>query len=339
LTSAGWSFDWGDIAGEVTALGGMLGPVRFTLADGRKVQPFAVAPWAGDAPERLATLPPILRSLRGDFPCVPFGVPAPRHDLPPHWSKGADLAALPVDDFIHGYSANHDWHLVDRGEREIAIAVDYPDTHPVRRLERRVRAGAGPGLEMELTIEVRRDTALPVGLHPIFALPDRAGAARLEIPSLRGVQSFPVPVEEASVFQPDQYASSLSEVATRDGRSVDASALPLAVDTEELLSAHLTQGLVRLAFPDEGHAVELAWDIAVFPQCLLWLSNRGRDAYPWNGRFRAIGIEPVRSAFDLGAELSTHAETPFGEIGLATSLALERDRPFTTRYSVGVSRL
>ena len=60
----------GGVRGKVAALGGMLGPVWFTLPDGPVVQPFAVAPWADDPPEKLNVLPPILRRLRGEFPCA-----------------------------------------------------------------------------------------------------------------------------------------------------------------------------------------------------------------------------------------------------------------------------
>lgn len=43
--------------------------MTFRLA-GRKVQPFAVAPWHA---EQSRDLPPILEVLRGDFFCLPFG--------------------------------------------------------------------------------------------------------------------------------------------------------------------------------------------------------------------------------------------------------------------------
>ena len=54
----------------ITRLGGHLGPVTFSLPNG-KIQPFAVAPWAEEAlgPE----VPAVLKVLRGDFFCCPFG--------------------------------------------------------------------------------------------------------------------------------------------------------------------------------------------------------------------------------------------------------------------------
>ncbi len=53
MTDTVLTFDWGGVRGEVAALGGMLGPVWFTLPDGPVVHPFAVTPWADDPPEKL----------------------------------------------------------------------------------------------------------------------------------------------------------------------------------------------------------------------------------------------------------------------------------------------
>ena len=54
----------------VTRIGGHLGPVTFDRR-GRKIMPLSVAPWAAERLD-LAT-PPIIRALRGDFFCMPFG--------------------------------------------------------------------------------------------------------------------------------------------------------------------------------------------------------------------------------------------------------------------------
>ena len=69
---------WAHGALTVQRLGAMLAPITFVLADGRQVSPMHVAPWA-NAPGT-ETLPGILRKLRGEWPCVPFGysVPADR---------------------------------------------------------------------------------------------------------------------------------------------------------------------------------------------------------------------------------------------------------------------
>lgn len=339
MTRTVWQFDWGHVRGEVSALGGMLGPVWFTLANSREVQPFAVAPWANDPSEKRDALPPILQRLRGEFVCVPFGNATARTDLPDHWMDGLDPSVAPADEFAHGYSANQSWHLVEQTDSAITIAIDYPADHDVARLIRTVSLDGDLQLRLDLTIEMRRDAALPVGLHPIFALPAETGAAQLCIASLQGVRSFPVLVDEVSKFQPDQAASTLNQLLTQDGQSVDVTRLPLDIDTEELLSVTLTEGHILLSDLYNRYAVTMSWDIKTFNQCLLWLSNRGRKAYPWLGRFRAIGIEPVTAAFDLGVAHSVNSQSPLMKSATDTQLKLSSAKPFNTTYRIGVSGL
>src|ERR1700733_4272237 len=65
-----WSFKSDCVEAAVTVTGGHLGPVTFDLGE-KKVQPFSVAPWVEE--RSAAQLPDLLKSLRGDFFCMPFG--------------------------------------------------------------------------------------------------------------------------------------------------------------------------------------------------------------------------------------------------------------------------
>jgi hypothetical protein len=69
----------------------------------------------------------------------------------------------------------------------------------------------------------------------------------------------------------------------------------------------------------------------------LWLSNRGRDAYPWDKRFLALGIEPVCAAFDLGTRVSQHRANPLWQAGVPCTVALAPSQSFETTYSIAVS--
>jgi len=79
---------------DITRTGGQLGPVKFRL--GRQiVEPFSTAPWC-DKPGADKLLP-LLRELRGDFFCAPFGDgPAWRGEAHPP----------------HGESANATWKVL-----------------------------------------------------------------------------------------------------------------------------------------------------------------------------------------------------------------------------------
>jgi hypothetical protein len=121
----------------VQRLGAMLGPLTFVLRDGRQVSPLHVAPWADEAGGE--ALPGVLRRLRGEWPCVPFGYSLPPDGFPPAWA-----AVMPPGDAheeVHGHCSNHDWSwepAADAGELRLSLL--YPGTSPVRRVERRIRA-------------------------------------------------------------------------------------------------------------------------------------------------------------------------------------------------------
>ena len=93
------------VAFAIQRLGAQLGPAVFVLPDGRQVSPLHVAPWADDPGAE--ALPGILRSLRGEWPCVPYGYgTATDADTPARW---AEVIAPPEPgEEIHGHASNTD---------------------------------------------------------------------------------------------------------------------------------------------------------------------------------------------------------------------------------------
>lgn len=325
------------VRGEVQLLGGMAGPFTFELG-GRAVRPFAIAPWADDPAEQLAGLPPLLRRLRGEWPCVPFGSVNPPQDLPPEWAAGR-AAAPGWHRHDHGFSSHHEWVVETRSRGAVTLSIRFPDDHPIELLERRlVCHPSEPRLDISLTVTARNDVTLPIGLHPVFRLPETTGAAALELPADTRLWSFPVDVEPGkSAVAADQRGVAASALRAANGGALDITRLPLAGHSEDLLLATGTDGCVRLRNMAEMYAVTLRWNAADLPLCGLWLSNRGRAFYPWNGRFNAIGIEPVAAPFDLGPALA--ANNPLSRAGLATGVRLQTGQPWTTHYSISVATI
>ena len=67
----------------LTHTGGHLAPVNFHL-NGRTVSPYAISPWVDE--EIADDMPNLIKVLRGDFFCLPFGVSD--HAAPPTRSYG-----------------------------------------------------------------------------------------------------------------------------------------------------------------------------------------------------------------------------------------------------------
>ena len=326
-----WQLSWSFGTAEVQALGGMLAPLTFRLADGRSLQPMQIAPWAGT--KEAAGLQGIMQRLRGDWPCVPFGGPHVPEGLPADWRIHA-----PDDTWQHGYAANHDWECVESRDDRLTIAIDYPDDSAISRLERRfVVDPTAARLDMELVIHARRAVRIPVALHPTFRVPAQPGHLVLE-PSAHGtIYTYPVPTEPGvSHVTADATADSLTRLPTQ-AAPLDVTRLPLPFATEELLlvtdiGARNDSPQVVLHYLDEDVRLGLWWDRSAMPDVMLWVSNAGRRAVPWSGRHYALGVEPVNGLFDLGRI----ADVPESHaLASRKGITLDPARPWSMRYRFG----
>ena len=331
------AFAWKHGVVSIDALGGMIGPTLFILPDGRAVSPFHIAPW-WDEPKTV-DVGRMISGLRGEWPCVPFGYPAPSDEYPDAWPSYLEEIAV-VDD-EHGYSSNSDWSFVDDGcEDRISLAIDYPTEHAVERLERVVQPDPNAAaLDISLTIHMRRESCEPIALHGCFRLPRTVGRLILEPGNFKTGRTFPATVEpKAPIFAADQIFNSLKSVPSREGHIVDASALPFANAGEDLLQLDGINGQFAFANLDENFRLNFEWDHSVLPSALLWYSNRGTSEPPWNNRNMCIGIEPICSPFGLSPDLA-RADNPISVAGIATCVPLSPKSPLTIHYRIGVSSI
>jgi hypothetical protein len=324
--------------GEATleSLGGMLAPVRFDLEDGRSIAPLHVSPWEG---EEMTDQSGSLRRLRGDWPCIPFGTPSDR-SLPSPWctnGRNADERPSLDDDHPHGYGANHHWSLAQPDTHRLSASIRYPQDNPIEGLERHVEGIPGRSeIACNLTVIPRRDCHLPIGLHSVFRLPEGEGEAILDVGPHRTVWSHPLDEDPPlSLLQANRHFENLDSLRSREDQPLSLTRLPLAEPSETLLLLTGVCGRVALTNMAERYRVTLHWDVAIFPSLMLWMSNRGRQHSPCNGRHLALGIKPVRAAFDLGVDVSTRAN-PLKLARIETSYPFRAGIPLTTQYRISV---
>jgi hypothetical protein len=315
-----WTLVWAHGEATVQALGGMLAPVRFDLGAGRSVTPFRPAPWGDD--ERW---PGLMRALRGEWPCLPFGmVQAPR-GLP----HGFEVRAA-ADGWDHGYAANHLWRRVEQTAHRLTLAIDYPPEADIDSLERTIEADPdAPALVVSVTVRARRTVVLPFALHPTFAVPEKG----IEVLACRHrrIHGYPVaPEPGVSRVVPNSTFASLAAIPTAAG-PLNATRLPLPEKTEELLQMEGCEPPFVVRYRSPRADVLLDWNPAELPDALLWISNGGRSHEPWAGRHFALGVEPANSFFDLGRVASPPADHPLaGRHGLA----FEAGKPRMIRYRI-----
>lgn len=295
--------------------------VGFRLPSGRWVEPFAKPPWPDDCdPE----VPGHLRRLGGEFFCLPFGGGGGTRDPLPGWEA---LAAVPADSPMHGPAANADWDIVEARPDCAILALEYPETSPVRRVERETRlARDKPEAQVTLRIEARRPGRLPAAFHPILRLPDKPRELAIEASFSRGF-TYPGVIEpDRMATEPGRRFQALAEVPRRHGGVVDLSLLPLGPPTEDVVLLAGMAGPIRAEFIDEGFALEIDWDREALPHCMLWIHDRGLDGKPWSGRYRGLGVEPLAAAFDGPVSLSA-GHNPLAQEGFGTAISLAPGQP------------
>ena len=315
-----WTLKWEHGEATVQSLGGMLGPVRFDLGEGRGVSPLHVAHWDDDV-----RLPGIMRALRGEWPCLPFGTVKLPAGLPEEY--GSRRAS---DDWNHGYGSNNLWRLVAQASHTLVLRIDYPEDAEIESLERVIEADPdAPALDVSLIVRARQDVILPFALHPTFAVP-LGGVEILGCPH-QGIHSYPAPAEPGlSKVLPDRVATSLTSLPTETG-PLDVTHLPLSDPTEEILQMSDCRPPFVLRYATSGIDVLLDWDAEELPDALLWISNGGRTYAPWDGRNFALGVEPANSFFDLGRVVIPPLDHPLASrLGLKLSVGAPR----TIRYRI-----
>jgi len=316
--------------GRLSALstGAMVASLEFVLPSGRPFRPFARAPWV-EAGERDTGLAPHLQVLGAEFACVPFGVGGPLAEIAPEW-RALDVAA--VNDPPHGPAANAEWALEAETATALRFGLDYPEGHPVRRLTRSIAVDpAAAAVDFSLTIAARRAGRISVGLHPILtlAMPDESLAITADFDF--GL-TYPAAVPGGAMLTAiGRTFDRLAAVPAAGGGTVDLSRLPKPRPAEDVVQLCGMRGPVEIAFRDARARLAVDWDRVLLPSCQLWIGDRALTSPPWNGGYRGLGIEPNAAAFDLADAVSS-ADNPISARGVATTVALDPDRPVEIRY-------
>ena len=311
-----------DVSLNVTREGGHLAPVHFTLGE-RVVSPYALAPWL---PHEIdAGLPVLLKNLRGDFLCLPFG---PQEDGPPH-----------------GETANGVWEEVSGAEGSLVLAMEAADV--AARVEKTIALRPG---ETALYIS-HKITGLEgdwcYGTHPVLDLsgvPD--GSARVSVSPFRWASVYPEyfsnPADGAKqALKIGAIFSDLTEVPLSDGGTTDLTRYPARPGTDDLVmvvsgEATPEQPFAWSAVVMDGYVWFSLKNPGDFPATMFWLSNGGRSAAPWDGRHTGrLGVEDVCSHFCDSVDISR--KDLLCNLAIPTTRRFSKDDAVTLRNIQGVA--
>ena len=325
-----WQVASDKIDAHIAQRGGHLAPVTFRTPVG-EIQPFSIAPWAE---ENLPTdTPDLLKTLRGDFFCAPFGgngTPWRGEQHPPH-----------------GETASCNW-------KSPQISSPAPGLH---RFEATMPQKTRPGtatkrIELrdgETNLYLRHTLSgmsgpMSLGHHAMIKCPDGAPGI-IGLSPYRSGQVFPGQFEDPTIggystLKPGATFKDLSEVPLLSGESTDVTRYPARDGFEDLVMVTARSrpqpAWSTISFPAQGYLWFSLRDVNVLKSTILWMSNGGRHYAPWSGRHRrVIGIEDVTSNFHIGLAESVKPKDR-SKIDLPTHLRLDPRKPTVVNYVMGI---
>lgn len=276
-----------DVELSLTRRAGHMGPVRFRVGK-RWVQPYALAPWQ---PQELGEeYPPVLRVLRGDYFCLPFGE-----------SKG-----IPDP---HGETANKDWELIESGSGRLVLEMDVKA--PACKVRKTLSIKEGQrAVYQEHRIEGLQGR-YNFGHHAILQFPGKGGPYHVNTSPFRygsvKTEPFSNPLaREYGALKTGSRFTSLAKVPLANGGFTTLQEYPARQGFEDLIMVSSNPGdFAWTAATLDGYVWISLKDPRTLPNTLFWHSNGGRHGAPWSGRHLGrLGLEEVCGHFSDGLEIS-----------------------------------
>ncbi len=328
-----WVIQSDQVRLALTQQGGHMAPVTFLRTSENPVEPYYISPWQT---EDVTPDVEVLRPLRGDFFCMPFGGNN-RH-------RGEDHPA-------HGEPATARWKLADAGQRN---GVTY--------LQASMKTHARPGnvtktlqlIDGQNVVYVQHRLSgysgkMSLGHHATLTVPDHSGAMTIATSPFQLGMTNPRLFSDPATGEYQSLAigktfKSLSRVPLiwKDPKVGDCSAFPTREGFTDLLAIHRKPGRrpawTTATVAREGYLWFSLKDPALLPATAMWISNRGRHGSPWNGRNRCLGLEDVCAYFAEGLANSAK-KNEISEAGFPTALTLSKRKDTVVNYIEGVVKV
>ena len=342
-----WIVESRSIELSLTIQGGMMAPVLFCRDTKKPVQPYYVSPWQE---EQAPIDEPVLKPLRGDFFCMPFGADN-RYQGETHVVHGEPAtgiwtaADLSRSDGVTRFEARMKT-TVRAGEviKRIALKDEQNAVYTQHELigysgkttlghHATLSPGPGPGGMLISTSPISFGLARPaVANH----------TADGEYLSLDGSKPFRS-LEKVPTVWKDPAHTDLTVFPARPGYCdiagvVSRGAVPASGGKKPRGNAAMVPAWTTAVFPGGGYLWYSLKDPRLLPVTLFWMENHGRHGAPWSGRNLCIGLEDICGYLAEGLAPSAR-KNPISAAGVPTVVTLSPRKPTTVNYIQGVSRV
>lgn len=328
-----WPIRSSSVEAFVSEVGGHLAPVIFDRR-GRRIQPYALAPWWN---EKLpANTLPLIKVLRGDFFCLPFGANAEPFRGERHQ--------------VHGETANRKWkfEVLEREDARTTLHLSMNTTVRRGRVDKRITLVNGHNAVYCQHVVSGMSGPIDFGHHAMLKFPDQPGSGILTHSPVKFGMVSVRPLENPETFgysmlKPGAKFASLRRVPTMTGGWADLTRYPARRGFEDLVLLATKQSgpfaWVAVTFPEERYVWFALKDPQVLRQTALWHSNGGRHYPPWSGRhLNVLGIEDLTGFFHYGLRPSARRNC-LNELGEQTCLQLRPNEHPDVNYIMAVAEI
>jgi hypothetical protein len=275
-------------------------------------------------------LPPVLKALRGDLFCLPFGGNATPF-------KGERHPA-------HGETANGCWHLESATAESLHLSLNTK----VRagRVDKYISLRSGQTAVYQRHVISGMAGPMNFGHHAMLKFPDQPGSGLVSTSRFKHGEVVPLPLEDPAT---GGYSSlrvggkfrSLAKVPLANGGFADLGSYPARRGFEDIVMMvgddRQPFAWTAVTFPAEGYVWFALKDPRVLRHTVFWLSNGGRHYPPWNGRHvNVLGLEEVTAFFHYGLAESAKPNHLSAQ-GHATCHQLNPKQPLTVNYIMALA--
>jgi hypothetical protein len=283
-----------------------------------------------------ADTPSILKALRGDFFCAPFGA-----DEKPYRGESHQP---------HGETANAEWHFESLKRDDTGVDLHLSLDTKVRpgHVDKFLRLRNGESAIYSRHVLGGMKGNMTLGHHATLKFSDEEGSGHISTSRMAGGWTFPGAFEEPArggynSLKPSSTFKSLDRVPLAQGGYTDLSRYPARRGFEDIVQiVHQDSpdfAWTAAAFPKEGYVWFSLKDPRVLQSTVFWISNGGRHYAPWNGRHvNVMGLEDVTSYFFLGIK-PAEKPNPISHAGFRTFIKLDPKKPTVINHIMAVAAI
>ena len=252
----------------VSQVGGQIAPVIFDRK-GRRIAPYSIAPWVDEKVD--SKTPAIIRVLRGDFFCLPFGGNASPFGREQH----------PV----HGETANARWRLEEtRAGGQASLHLSVKTKIRPGRVDKHISLADGEDNIYSRHVLSGMSGPMNPGHHAMLKFPETEGSGVISTSRIIYGQVFPDVFERPDLggytsLKMGAEFESLQTVPMANGGTADLTRYPTRRGFEDLVMVVSDPALpfawTAVSFPRERFVWFALKDPKVLRNTVFWISNRG----------------------------------------------------------------